>query len=128
MLNKSVKTALAAAILATGAALSATNSANAGTNFHLHVGGGHAGVYVGGPHYGAPRYAPPRRHYQGQRHRACGPKRALHKAWRMGLNRPYVARVNQNRIVVRGFNYGHNAKVVFKRGSRHCRVLKTRGI
>ncbi len=127
MLNRTIKSIAAAAILATGAALSVTTSANAGGNFHLQIGGGHGHIYFGEPYYDGPRYAPPRRHY-GHRHRACGPKRALNKAWRMGLNRPYVARVNNKRIVVRGFNYGHNAKVVFKRGSKNCRVLKTRGI
>lgn len=120
----SFKSLAAAAVVAVTAALVPTTSAQAGGKVGVYIGGGHGGVYIGNGH---------RRHHhysQGYRRPAgkCGPRRALNKAWRMGVNRPHVSRVNGRKIVVAGFNRGHRAKVVFKRGSRHCRVIRTRGL
>lgn len=124
MFGKSFKSVLAAVVVASTAALAPTTSANAGSNFGVYIGGGHSGVYIGNNHR-APRYrSGVRRGHNG----ICGPRRALNKAWRMGVNRPHVARVNGKKIVIAGFNRGHRAKVVFKRGSNHCRVLRTRGL
>lgn len=123
MLKNSIKSVLAVAVVATGAAFS-TSTANAGGNFGVYIGGGHGnGIYFnnGGYNHGG---------FQGHGHRKrkCNPRRALNKAYRMGVNRPHVTRVNHKKIVVKGFTHGHRAKVVFKRHSKHCRVLKTRGL
>ncbi len=123
MFSKSVKSILAAVVLASSAALAPTTSAQAGGNFGVYIGNGHSGVYFNNGHRHN-RYVT-----RGHRHRGfCAPRRALRKAWNMGVNRPHVARVNGERIVVAGFNRGHRAKVVFKRGSKHCRVIRTRGL
>lgn len=125
MFAKSIKSALAVAVIATGAAFAPTGSANAGGNFGVYIGDGYgSGVYFGNG--GHRRHG----HYGGHRRNrgVCAPRRALKKAWRMGVNRPHVSRVNGRKIVVAGFNRGHRAKVVFKRNSGHCRVLRTRGL
>ena len=127
MFNKSIKTVLAAAVIATGGAFAAT-TANAGTSFGIYIGNGYGhshapsgGIYFnnGGYNHG---YVAPRGH------RKCNPRRALNKAYRMGVYNPHVTRVNHRKIVVKGYSHGHNAKVVFKRNSKRCKVLKTRGI
>ena len=122
MLTNSVKTILAVAVVATGAAFS-TTAANAGGKFGIYIGNGYhsgPGYYGGGYHGGYYAYGYPRR--------KCHPRRALNKAYRMGVYNPHVTRVNHKRIVVKGYSHGHRAKVVFKRHSKHCRVLKTRGL
>lgn len=123
MFGKSVKSILAAVVITSSAALAPTTSAQAGGNFGVYIGGGHSGIYLGNGHR-APRY-----HGGYKRHRGfCGPRRAVNKARHMGVRRAEVVRVNGNRIVVAGFNRGHRAKVVFKRGSKHCRVIRARGL
>ena len=120
MFTKSVKTMLAAAVVATGGAFS-TSIANAGTSFGIYIGNGPApGIHYN--HGGYNSYQAPRRH------RKCNPRRALNKAYRMGVYNPHITRVNHRKIVVKGYSHGHHAKVVFKRDSKRCRVLKTRGI
>lgn len=123
MFGKSIKSFLTVAVVAAGAAFATANTAEAGSKFGVYIGGGHGGVYVGhGNNY--------RHNYRGghRKHRACGPRRALNKAWHMGVNRPHISRVNGRKIVVVGYNRGYRAKVVFKRGSRGCRVIRTRGL
>ena len=123
MFSNSVKSIVAAAIVAGGATFGATGAANAGGNFAIYFGNGHQGVYYNNA---------PRRHYVPRhqvRHRGfCKPRRALRKAYRMGVDNPYIARIKRNKIVVKGHSYGHHAKVVFKRNTHRCKVLKTRGI
>ena len=124
MVSNSIKSILAIAVVAAGAAFTTATTAQAGGNFGVYIGNGYgSGVYFGN---GGHR----RHHYHGgySRRHACGPRRALRKAWRMGVNRPHIARLNDRRIAVVGFSHGHRAKVVFKRHSRHCRVIKTRGL
>ncbi len=125
MFGKSIKSALSIAVVVAGAAFSTTNVAQAGGNYGVYIGGGHhGGIYFGnGGHHR-------RHHYRGgNRNRGhCGPRRALRKAWNLGVNRPHVARVNRRAIAVVGYSHGHRAKVVFKRNSHHCRVIKTRGL
>jgi hypothetical protein len=124
MFTKSLKSILAVAAIAGGAAFSIAGSAQAGNDFGVYIGGGHSGIYIGnGGHYKQQI----RRH--GPRHRGfCGPRRAVKKAWRMGVNRPHIQRVNGRKIVVTGYSHGHRAKVVFKRDSKRCRVIRTRGL
>jgi len=123
MFGTSFKSILAAAVVASTASLGTAGVANAGSSFSLHIGNGYHGGYY------APRRHAPRIHRSHNRHgKRCGPRRALNKAWRMGINQPHIARVNGRKIVVAGYNHGYRAKVVFKRGSRNCRVIKTRGL
>lgn len=135
MFIKSIKTILAAGIVATGAAVATvttTTTANAGSNFSLFIGNGHGG----GVHYKKRHKS--QKHYRrghgykrngySQRGRGCGPRRALNTAYRVGVNRPHVARINNKRIVVVGYNRGHPAKVVFKRSGHGCKIIKARGL
>ena len=69
------------------------------------------------------------RHYRDQyrprpQHHVCGPRRAVKKAYRLGLDSPQVRRVNDRRIVVSGYQYGYRTKMVFKRYSK-CHLIKT---
>ena len=124
MFGKSLKSILAVALVAGGAAFSTTTSANAGGSYGVYIGGGHGGVYYHSGGYHGPRHGV-RGHRRGG---YCGPRKAINKAWRMGVNRPHIQRVNRNRIVVAGFNHGYRAKVIFKRDSDRCRVIRTRGL
>lgn len=124
MFTKPIKNILAAGVLAVGSAVAFAAPAQAGSNFGVYIGNGYgSGIYYGNSQ---PRY-------RGHRHRAirhgrCAPRRAVNKAYRYGLNRPYIKRINGNRVVVGGFNRGHRASIVFKRNSHRCAILKTRGI
>jgi hypothetical protein len=68
-----------------------------------------------------------RRHYRdhGWRRDFCSPRRAVHKARRMGLHRARVARVGHRRSVVRGHRHGYRARIVFARAPR-CPVIAYR--
>lgn len=150
MFNKTFKTAFAALAIVAGAASfspamaagaqAPAGAANAG-NLHLasgsiHIQTPHGGIYFGhgrGPGwYGKPQ----RRHYGGRRHggrhyggrRVCHPRKAVRKAWHIGMNRPGIRRIGENRIVVTGWHRGHRAKLVFDRWSPRCRVIRARGI
>lgn len=121
MFKNTIKSILAVAVVATGAAFT-TSSANAGGKFGIYIGNGHGGgiYYNHGGHYNSG--------YHPYQHKKCNPRRALKKAYRMGVYKPHVTRVNHRKIVVKGYSYGSHAKVVFKRNSKHCRVLKAHGI
>ena len=121
MFTNAIKTILAAGIIASGASFATTSAANA-ASVGIHIGHGGFGIHVGHRRHGG--------HYYGHGHRrnVCKPRRALNKAWRMGVNRPHIKRIGPRRIVVTGFNYGHRAKVVFSRYGHRCPVIKTRGI
>ena len=123
MFSKSVQSIIAAAIVVGGTTFGTTGAANAGNGFSLYVGNGHHGVYFDN--------GPRRRHLQRHRigHRGiCKPRKALRKAYRMGVDNPYIARIKRNKIVVKGHSYGYQAKVVFKRNTHRCKVLRTRGL
>jgi len=131
MFTKSLKTVLAAGVLAVGAATTMAAPANAGGNFGVYIGGSHGGGIYIGKHHGQ-RYSGHRRdyrrHYRRDHRRSCNPRRALNKAYRYGLNRPHIQRVNNRKIVVVGKNRGHRAKIVFSRHGRGCQIIRTRGI
>jgi len=130
MFVNSIKTFLAVGIVAAGAAVSTTSTANAGSSFGIYIGNGHGG----GIHYGKRKHRNhgyKNRGYRNNAHghrRGCAPRRALNKAFRIGVNRPHIARINHRKIVVVGYNRGHHAKVVFKRKSHGCKIIKTRGL
>jgi len=119
-------------------ALSASGNANAGNiGIDLNLGNGNAIHFDGkNVHYRKHKSRHHSRHYKHRRnqyhdqyrpqsHRqVCGPRRAVNKAYRLGLNHPQVHRVKDRRIVVSGYQYGHRAKMVFKRHSR-CQLIKT---
>ena len=104
------------------------------------ISGKYGQVYIGDVHhrhyrnhrryyhdpYAGQRYYKKRRHHRQYGH--CGPRRALDKAWRMGVNRPHVARIGDRRIVVKGRKRGRMAKVVFARLSSNCHVIGTHGL
>lgn len=56
------------------------------------------------------------------RNKGCSPRRAVRKAWNMGLNHPHVKRVGRRHIVVKGGYHGSRAKIVFSRYGR-CQVV-----
>jgi len=140
MFNKSVKSILAACALVAGATFAVPASAG---NFNVYIGSGYSGVHA------APGHNQKYKHFYGngfqkhhRKHRGyghkyknrvvhkgfCGPRRALRKAWHMGVNQPHIARLNKRKVVVVGYNRGHAAKVVFKRNSHRCKVIKARGL
>lgn len=49
------------------------------------------------------------------RRQGCSPRRAVNKAWNMGLNRPHIHRVGGKHIVVKGRYRGSRSKIVFAR-------------
>lgn len=57
-----------------------------------------------------------------RRNYGCSPRRAVKRAWNMGLNHPHVKRVGRRHIVVGGGYHGSRAKVVFSRRGG-CRVV-----
>lgn len=122
MFNKSIKTVLAAGILAIGTAATATAPAQAGGKLSVYIGGGH-GTAI---HYSSRKRGYGHRHHV--RRAKCAPRRALNKAYRYGLNRPHIQRINNKRIVVSGWNRGHQARIVFKRNGGGCQIIRTRGI
>lgn len=125
MLTKTLKTALAALVIASGAAITSA-PANAGSV--------QLDLASGPQHHGQFRHGPRRQHHgqrfgHGPRHRGiCTPREAVHKAWRIGMNRPGIRRIGHDRIVVTGFHRGHHARLVFARYTPRCRVIASRGI
>jgi len=139
MFNTSAKSILAALTLVAGASFSVPASAEWAGYIESYSGPVHGSAQVGSSYIQEPkkhvgnRYQKHRKHNRHYNkhvgHRGhCGPRRALRKAWNLGLNRPHVARINKRKIVVVGYNYGHAAKVVFKRNSQRCKVIKTSGL
>ncbi len=55
--------------------------------------------------------------------RRCSVKRALNKAYRMGVNNPRVRRANQNVIKIKGRSRGHRVRIVFSRAPG-CPVIR----
>ena len=82
---------------------------------------GYADPYRG--NYRTHEYRLPK-YRSGRRHNVCGPRRAVKKAYRLGLNNPQVHRIKDRRIVVTGYQYGYRTKMVFKRYS-NCNLIKT---
>ena len=93
-------------------------------NHYRHGGGSYYGSY-NQHRYSQPRRKKHHRQYRNQRrHQVCGPRRAVNKAYRLGLNNPQIKRIKDHRIVVVGYQYGYRTKMVFKRYS-NCRLIKT---
>jgi len=59
--------------------------------------------------------------YGGNRY-GCSPRRAVNKAWNMGLKHPHVKRVGRHHIVVGGGYHGSRARVTFSKFG-HCKVV-----
>ena len=97
---------------------------------HRRSGHYNSGSYYPGysdPYRGSYRHGNKHRRHQyrsGRRHNVCGPRRAVNKAYRLGLNNPQVHRIKDRRIVVSGYQYGYRTKMVFKRYS-NCNLIKT---
>ena len=116
--------------------VASTGSANAGNfGIDLYLGHGPAVHYKGRHnrhnnynrhrpnfHENRPRH---RRGYKQRSHRnICGPRRAVKRAYRLGLYDPQIRRIKENRIVVSGYQYGYRTKMVFSRYS-NCNLIKT---
>jgi len=129
MFPKSFKTFMATAVIAVGAAFAGAQSANAGSSFGIYVGtGGYNGIHYSSRAHRGHGYRKGYRH--GPRHLRggkCAPRRALNRAYRIGLNRPYIQRINGRSIAVKGWHRGYPAKVVFSQFGG-CRVVATRGL
>lgn len=140
MFNKSIKSILVACTLVAGATIAVPASAG---DLSIYIGSGHGSVHVGPVHNQKYRhhhgnvfhkdFHKQRKHNRKYKNRvvhrgSCGPRRALRKAWHMGVNQPHIARLNKRKVVVVGYNRGHAAKVVFKRNSHRCKVIKARGL
>lgn len=121
--------ALAAATLAAPIPASA-GSSSGGVGFSLHIGGpvgwnpGHRrarGYHRHGLHLLPDRHYRGHRHYRGR----CNVRRAIRKAYRLGVDRPRVVRRNRHRVVVRGRIDGYRARVVFA-NRRRCPLIVIR--
>ena len=90
------------------------------------------------PQRSDPLLAPPERHRAGdrRRHRGwdygyerrrgfCRPRRAIRKAWRMGVDAPRIHRVGRRAVVVSGYRGRHYVRVRFAH-ARRCPVLAVR--
>jgi len=128
MFKNNFKSLIAIATIAFGSAFTAA-PANAG-NFSLHIGNGYGGAIhfgTGGKRHYNHGYKKPRHVYRSNGYH-CGPRHALKRAYNLGLYDPHVARVNHKKIVVKGWNRGYPAKVVFKRTNHGCKIIKARGL
>jgi len=135
MFINSIKSILAVGIIASGAAITTTSTVSASSNLGIYIGSSHGNGIgfsnVKHKRHGIRRGHGIRKHHRfGHRNRGrgCGPRHALNKAHRAGVNRPHVARINHKKIVVAGYSRGYPAKVVFKRGGHGCIIIKTRGL
>ena len=124
MFGRSIKTILAAGILATGMAVSATGATHAASDFNIYVGSGYGdNSHFGSGHAGFHS----KKGFKKSKFRfkrKCGPRRALKKAYSIGLKKPHIKRIGHQKISVVGHNRGHLAKVVFLRTKHGCKVIK----
>lgn len=116
MFAKILKASTLAALIAVGATAATTSQASAGDfKFGIIIGGP---GYGPGPHWGAgPKWNKPRG--------VCKSGRAVNKARNFGVRKARVVRRNPNRVVVRGWRYGYQTRVVFA-NTRNCPVIRFR--
>ncbi|MCP4384897.1 MAG: hypothetical protein GY933_21985 [Hyphomicrobiales bacterium] len=115
MFTNIIKATTLAALIAVGATAATTSQASAGqVQFGITFGTpGYGGPYWGpGPSWGAPRGY-------------CKPRRAVNKARRLGVRNARIVRRNRNRLVVRGWRYGYQTRVVFA-NARRCPIIRFR--
>ena len=114
-------TTLAALIIAGATVLTPTTASAGNVQFGIHFGGhgpSYGYVYGPGPYWG---HGPSWRAPKG----ICKPRRAIRKAYRLGVNNPRIVRRNHKRVVVKGWRHGHRTRVVF--ANRHrCPVIAFR--
>lgn len=115
---KPFKTLLIAGSLALGFSTLSTAPAYAAGNGSLTFGAADFSITIGKGVQRNRQWAP-RRNFR--RHNVCNPRRALRKAYRRGLNRPHIHRVNRNRIVVAGWSRGERVMLGMGR-HRSCPV------
>lgn len=68
------------------------------------------------------RYDP----YWHPRQRGCRPRRAIRKAWRMGVDAPRIHRIGRRGVVVSGYRGRHYVRVRFGH-ARYCPIIAVRG-
>ncbi|WP_265517134.1 hypothetical protein [Nitratireductor luteus] len=117
---RKIQIAALSAFLSLGAFAAAPTAAKAdGIYFSFGQGNGRAGIHMGERDRD---YRPRRPHY---REASCTPRRALHKAERMGLRHARITRVNHRAIRVTGRQHRDRVSVVFARAP-HCPVIRIR--
>lgn len=129
-MNKIIRNALAALVVATaGLAASAPAATAGGIGFEFSIGGPGGGVIVRdhGRHGGWDRFEGHRGggwdRWEGHRGRdVCRPHRAIKKARHMGVRRADVVRAGHRRVVVEGFRHHRPVRVIFA-NERHCPVI-----
>ncbi len=130
-MRNSAKTLVVGALIAIATATAIPATANAGKiNIGIHVGHTHSSSGAA-PWYPQDQWnARPRRHrdrhHSRHHNRRCSPPRALNKASKMGVHNPWIKRINNRKIVVAGYRWGHPVKIKFAR-QRHCPVINVRG-
>ena len=119
-MNKIIRNALAALVVATaGLAASAPAATAGGIGFEFSIGGPGGGIVVRdhGRRGGWDRFEG----HRGGRD-VCRPHRAVQKARHMGVRRADVVRAGHRRVVVEGFRHHRPVRVIFA-NERHCPVI-----
>lgn len=119
MIKTTLKTAALSMLIGFGALAAAPATAQA-DGFYFEFGAGHR-ADLGYRHYDRPRF----RHREFAPRRFCNPRRAVRKAHRMGLRHARIHRIKRHKIVVKGWDHGYRARIVFARAPR-CPVLAYR--
>lgn len=117
-----LKTTMAVLLISATASLAGTAAASAGSiGFDIRFGSHHSSPQI--YYYSSkPKY---KKHKQVSKKR-CRPHRALKKArHKFGVRHGHIARNNNRRVVVRGYNYGHPVKLVFA-NRRGCPLIAYR--
>lgn len=120
MIKTTLKTAALSMLIGFGVLAAAPATAQAGNLYFEFGSGNHADSGF-------------RRHNHGQRfrhreftpRRFCNPRRAVRKASRMGLRHARIHRIKRHKIVVKGWDHGYRARIVFARAPR-CPVIAYR--
>lgn len=120
MIKTTLKTAALSMLIGFGALAAAPASAQAG-GIYLEFGSGHRADSGFRRHDGG--WRDHGRHFAPRR--SCNPRRAVRKAHRMGLRHARIHRIKRHKIVVKGWDQGYRARIVFARAPR-CPVLAYR--
>lgn len=120
MLNKLIPGSLAAALLGIGLAVSAPAAATAG-NVDLRIETGHGTLHIGNGWHRDRRDYRERRGYD-RYGRMCHPRRAIHKAHRMGVRYPHIDRIGRRLVIVEGRKRGGHVRIAFAKRSPYCDV------
>lgn len=110
---RKIKIAALSAILGLGTLAAIPATAQAGSFYF--------GISSHGPSFGYHNAG-----YGHSRHwdrHACTPRKALHKANRIGIHRAHIRSVNRHTIRVSGRKHGHRINVTFAKAP-HCPIIR----